>query len=290
MANHLSLQTEPMYVHINKYVKCTFDYLGWSVSDNYIYNEKSPRHSQYSITITSPDITSQEELNSSMRGKEIADIITRLIPISGLPSLNSPKLNSFSNNLEIVDYKSAPNGWSTNYSDIHSTLNGEKNKLIFNVKVEGFCHPSKLEQSPIFDIQHMLEHYDEAKEEIKFLLFLNNSIETANDINVYMLIGKALEIVYAIGTCKEPKWKKDRPIKKYFPELSDILQEITFGNLFTWTNLRKETRHYVSNKKNNLPHDSMSDEERINLYRCSTSLIINVIRQAFGLSRMSIRR
>ena len=92
-----------MHVHINKYEKFAFEYLGWKVSDNYLYNENSPLHSQYSITITSPDITTQEELsNNSVRGKEIADIITVLIPISGLPSLNSPKFISFSNNMKFV--------------------------------------------------------------------------------------------------------------------------------------------------------------------------------------------
>ncbi len=274
-----------MYVHINKYEKYPFDYLGWTVSDNYEYNDKSPRHSQYSITITSPDITSQEELNySSMSGKKIADIITKLIPISGLSSLNSPNFISFSNNHELVDYKSAPNGWRTNYSDIQSTLNSEKgDKQFLDVTLVGFVHPSILEQSPLYEIKQMLEHYNEADEHIKFLLFLYNSIETANDINVYMLIGKALEMVFAMG-----EYKNTRKIKNYFPELSDILQDITFGNLFDLTNHRKESRHYVDNKKNNKTHDSMSNEERINLYRCSTNLIISVIRKAFGLSSVSI--
>ena len=285
MANYLSIKTNPMYVHIKNYEKYTFGYLGWTVSDNYIYNEKSPRHSQYSITITSPDITSQEELNnSSVRGKEIADIITMLIPISGLSSLNSPKFISFSNNHEFVDYKSAPNGWNTNFSDLQSKLNSKKgNKLILDVTVEGFIHPSKFEQSPLFEIQKMLEHYNDVEEHIKFLLFLYNSIETANDINVYMLIGKALEIVFAIGT-----YNKRRPIKSYFPELSVILQDVTFGNLFELTNQRKESRHYVENNKNYIPHNPMSTEEKIILYRCSTSIIINVIRQALGLSRVTI--
>ena len=219
-----------------------------------------------------------------MSGKKIADIITKLIPISGLSSLNSPNFISFSNNHELVDYKSAPNGWRTNYSDIQSTLNSEKgDKQFLDVTLVGFVHPSILEQSPLYEIKQMLEHYNEADEHIKFLLFLYNSIETANDINVYMLIGKALEMVFAMG-----EYKNTRKIKNYFPELSDILQDITFGNLFDLTNHRKESRHYVDNKKNNKTHDSMSNEERINLYRCSTNLIISVIRKAFGLSSVSI--
>jgi len=285
MANYLSFNTKDIYVHINKYEKYSFDYLGWTVSDNYKYNEKIPRHSQYSITITSPVITNQEELNNSnVRGKEIADIITLLIPISGLSPLNSPKFISFSNNHEFVDFKSAPNGWSTNYSDIQSTLDSEKgDELVLTVTAEGLIHSSKLDQSPLFEIQQMLEHYYDADEHTAFLLFLYNSIETANDINVYMLIGKALEIVFAIGI-----YNKKRHIKSYFPELSEILKDVTFGTLFDLTNRRKESRHYVDNKKNNQTHNSMSNEEKIKLYRCSTSIIINVIRQAFGLSRVPI--
>ena len=278
-----------MYVHINEYEKYTFDYLGWTVSDRYKYNEIIPRHSQYSITITSPDITSQEELNnSSMRGKEIADIITMLIPISGLSSLNSPKFISFSNNHEIVDYKSAPNGWSTNFADIQSKLNSEKtNKMILDVTAEGFIHPSKLELSPLIEIQQMLEHYNDAEEHIKFLLFLYNSIATANDINVYMLIGKALEIIEAMYPHNNSNGT-DRRIDIFYPELANVFQTTTIKDLSKLTNKRKETRHYVKDKHNIIPHESMSNEERIKLYRCSTSLIINVIRQAFGLSRLSI--
>lgn len=291
MLNYLSFNTESLFVCIDKYEEFTFNYLGWKVSDNYIYNKNSPSHSQYTIMITSPYIANLEELNnSSLLGKKIASIITELIPISGLPSLNSPKFKSFSNNLEIVDYKSAPYGWKTDFNEIQSKLYGEKsNKLTLNCTLEGFCHPAKLEKSPLFDIQQMLEHYDDAEEHIKFLLFLNNSIETANDINVYMLIGKALEIVFAIGAYSEQKWNNKRPIKSYFPELSEVLQDVTFGNLFEMTNFRKESRHYVDNKKKYCkPHESLSNEEKIKLYRCSINLIINVIRHSFGLPYKSV--
>ena len=191
--------------------------------------------------------------------------------------------------LGFVDYKSAPNGWSTNYAEIKSTLNVENsNKLILNVTMEGFCHYSKLEHSPLYDIRHMLEHYDNVDEYIKFLIFLYNSIETSNDINAYMLIGKAIGIINTIYPYKKHQKSKDRRIEKYFPELSADFYGVTIEMLWSWSNNRKETRHFIDKKNNNLPHESLNNEDRIKFYKCSISLIINVIRHAFGLPHESI--
>lgn len=287
MVNKLSFKTKPVYVCIDKYEKHSFNYQGWTISDNYVLNESSPRHSQYSITITSPNISTEDELNNcSLQGQKIADLITELIPISGLPSLNSPKYISFCNNQKFVAYKSAPNGWSTNYATAQSILNREKdNEISLDVTSEGFIHPAILDQSPLHDIQHMLEQYDDVEEPIKYLLFLNNSILSANDINIYMLIGKALEIAFAIGLHNTPKWKEERPIKNCYPEFTEIFQDITFGNLFNWSNHRKESRHYIKDKSNIESHISLTDEERINFYRCSVNLITIVVRDAFRLTR-----
>lgn len=130
-------------------------------------NENSPRHSQYSICITSPNITNQEELaHNSFQGQKIADIITELIPISGLTSLNSPKLKNFCYNQALVDYKSAPDGWESNYNLVQTSLNREYNdKMHVDITLQGFIHTSMLGQSPLYDIQHMLEHYDEVEEQ-----------------------------------------------------------------------------------------------------------------------------
>ena len=288
MENKLAFKTKPVYVCIDKYEKYSFNYQGWTISDNYMLNECSHRLSQYSISITSPSISTQDELdNYSLQGQRIADIITELIPISGLPSLNSPKFKSFYNNQEIVAYKSAPNGWSTNYTTIQSSLNRENsNKNNLDVTVEGFIHPVMMEQSPLHDIQHMLEHYDDVDEPIKFLLFLNNSI-SANDINVFMLVGKALEIVDAIYPYHGSE-EDDGRIKTFFPELSDTFGENTIKRLCHWCNERKEARHYIKVKHERLPHNPLSEEERISLCRCSRSLILNVIRHAFQLPHKSV--
>lgn len=278
-----------MCVCIDKYEKYSFNYRGWTIADSYVLNETSPRHSQYSITISSPSISTEDELNNfSLQGQKIAEMITELIPISGLPSLNTPKYKSFCNNREFVAYKSAPSGWSTNYTTIQSMLNKERsNEIRLDVTFEGIVHFSVLEQSPLPDLQHMLEHYDDAEEPIKFLLFLNNSILSANDINVFMLIGKALEIVDAIYPYHGPE-EDDNRIKIFFPELSDTFGEHTLKRLCHWCNKRKEARHYIKVKHERLPHDPLSKEERIALCRCSNSLIMNVIRHAFHLPHSSV--
>lgn len=290
MENKITFRTKPVYVCVDKYEKYSFNYQGWTIADCYELNESSPRHSRYSITISSPSISTEDELNNfSLQGQKIAEMITELIPISGLPSLNSPKYKSFCNNREFVAYKSAPSGWSTNYTTIQSMLNKERsNEISLDVTFEGIVHFSVLEQSPLPDLQHMLEHYDDAEEPIKFLLFLNNSILSANDINVFMLIGKALEIAFAIGLHNTPKWKEERPIKNCFPEFAELFQNITFGNLFDWSNHRKESRHYIKDKSNIESHISLTDKERINYYRCSINLIAIVVRDAFGLTRNPI--
>ena len=289
MENKITFRTKPVYVCVDKYEKYSFNYQGWTIADSYELNESSPRHSRYSITISSPSISTEDELNNfSLQGQKIAEMITELIPISGLPSLNSPKYKSFCNNREFVAYKSAPSGWSTNYTTIQSMLNKEKsNEIRLDVTFEGIVHFSVLEQSPLPDLQHMLEHYDDAEEPIKFLLFLNNSILSANDINVFMLIGKALEIVDAIYPYHGPE-EDDNRIKIFFPELSDTFGEHTLKRLCHWCNKRKEARHYIKVKHERLPHDPLSKEERIALCRCSNSLIMNVIRHAFHLPHSSV--
>jgi hypothetical protein len=225
----------------------------------------------------------------SLQGQRIADMITELIPISGLPSLNLPKFKSFYNNQEYIDFKSAPDGWSSNYTSIQSMLNRERNnKISLDVTFEGFVRLSMLELSPLPDIQHMLEHYNYIEDCIKFLIFLNISILSANDINVFMLIGKAVEIINVLYPYKKHQKSKDKRIEKMFPDLLDVFQDVTIEKLWEWSNSRKETRHYIDNKNDNLPHNSLKEDERKKLFRCSTSLIINVVRQAFKMPHKSI--
>lgn len=280
----LSFTTDSMDVCINNYEKYEFDYAGWIVSDNYEYYEKNPRWSRYTITITSHNIFNEETLNDSrIKAQRIVDLITPLLPVCGLPSLNSPKYVDFLKDQSIVDYKSSPQGWSTDYKAVLEQIKKDNGtKSFVNIEFMGVSRYSTIEDSPLMDLQLMLKNYDTLDEEIKFLIFLHYTILTSADVNIYMLIGKALEIVNALYPYNRNHGKEDKRIEEFFPELSRLFGNVTIKDLISLSNNRKETRHYI-NKGENKPHESLSSEERKTLYKCSIYLMMNVIRDKFGL-------
>ena len=285
----LSFTTDSMDVCINNYEKYEFDYAGWIVSDKYEHYEKNPRWSRYTITITSHDIFNEETLNDSrITGQRIVDLITPLLPVCGLPSLNSPKYVDFLKDQSIVDYKSSPQGWSTDYKAVLEQIKKDNGTNSFvNIEFMGVSRYSTIEDSPLMDLQLMLKNYDTLDEEIKFLIFLHYTILTSADINIYMLIGKALEIVNALYPYNRNHGKEDKRIEEFFPELSRLFGNVTIKDLISLSNNRKETRHYI-NKGGNKPHEPLSSEERKTLYKCSIYLMMNVIRDKFGLPHEEI--
>lgn len=276
-----------MDVCINNYEPYRFDYNGWYVSDNYVHNENNTRWSHYSVIITKPNILNEEDLNDCrMKGQEIVDLVTSLIPICGLPSLNSPVFQDFANDTSIIDYKSSPIGWKTNYTEMTGMFEAAKHsKLKVSISYMGFSHYSILEQSPLEELELMMNKYKKTSNEINYLVFLYNSILTAMNLNVYMLIGKALEIINAMYPMET---KKDKRIENFFPELSSVFKGYTIKDLINLSNNRKEARHYIKDKTNIISHDSLNRKEKIMMYRCSTCLMLNVIREKFGLSHLSI--
>ena len=77
-----------------------------------------------------------------------------------------------------------------------------------------------------------------------------------------------------------------RRIEEHFPELTDIFDGYTIRDLFNLANNRKETRHYIKDKATVSAHESLTEEERIKMFNCTFSLMINVLREKFGLSRV----
>ena len=53
-------------------------------------------------------------------------------------------------------------------------------------------------------------------------------------------------------------------------------------------NNRKETRHYIKDKIRLIPHESLSKEEGLLLFKFSTNLIMNVIRDKLELPHIAI--
>lgn len=288
MEKKLSFISDALDVEIRNYSDCKFEYNRWIVSDKYVLNEKQPHLSKYSIVVTSPNIGTEEELNDyRTKGEKVINRITQFIPFCGLPALNTPKSTSFYRDVSIVDYQKAPMGWGMNYKEIKETFRDPQTKHSFTISIEGFRPYSIIDSSPLEELNIILDNYDTTGEEIKFLVFLNNAILTSTDSNVYMLIGKALEIINAIYPLNG---NKDNRINEYFPELEEIYKGHTIKELIGLCNNRKETRHYIKKDKTQLiSHESLSKEEGLLLFKFSTNLILNVVRDKFDLPHMAIK-
>ncbi len=289
MSHQLKFTTDSIDVCINNYEPYSFEYDGWTVSDKYVHNEKNNRGSYYQIVITSPSFYKEEMLNNYVIiGQDIINLITQLIPVCGIPSLNNPKFKNFIKDQNIIDPKSSPQGWSSDYINVLEQIKAEKGeKIHVSYEFMGICRFSTINYTPLKDLHLMLDKYDILPEDVRFLLFLNYSILTSDNFNVFMLIGKALEIINAMYPFQHNHGKPDKRIEEHFPELIDTFQGITIKNLMDLSNNRQETRHFLDKKKH-LPHESLTRDERINLYRCSTCLMLNVLRIKFGLSPYKI--
>lgn len=288
MEKKLSFISDAVDVGIKNYSDCKFEYDKWIVSDKYVLDEKRPHLSKYSIVVTSPDFETEEELNDyRIKGERVVNRITHFIPFCGLPTLNSPKSMSSCRDVSYIDYQKAPKGWKMNYNEMKEIFRAPQNtKHSITVSVEGFRPYSIIDSSPLGELNTIMNNYDLTGEEIKFLIFLNNAILTSTDSNVYMLIGKALEIIDAIYPLKG---KKDNRIYEYFPELEGIYEGYTIKDLMGLCNNRKETRHFIKDKTQLIPHDPLSKEEGLLLFKFSTNLILNVVRDKFDLPHVAIK-
>ena len=290
MEKSLSFISDALDVEIKNYSERKFEYDKWMVSDKYVLDEKQPHLSKYSIIVTSPNIGTEEELNDyRSKGEKVINRITHFIPICGLPALNTPKSSSFYRDVSIIDYQKAPLGWEMNYKEIKDIFRVQKSKKhTITISVEGFRPYSIIDSSPLEELSIIMNNYDSTSEEIRFLVFLNNAILTSTDSSKYMLIGKALEIINAIYPLKG---NKDNRINEYFPEIEEVYEGHAIKELMGLCNFRKETRHFIKDKKDNtrlIPHESLSKEEGLLLLGLSTNLIMNVIREKVGLAHAAI--
>jgi len=278
-----------MSVLIENYSEYKFEYNNWIVSDNYVFNESIPRHSNYSIAVASPTVKTEQELHSyESFGRNLMNRITSLIPLSGLPPLIQRGNHDFFSNKSIFVTGSLPNGWRSNYKEVKKRIiDSHSSDILMDIEFMGLKSFSIINYSPLREIEVMVNNINNIGEEINYLVFLNNSIMSSVDSNVFMLIGKALEIIDAMYPLKT---KKDRRIEEHFPELSNIFNNCTIKDLINWSNNRREARHFVRNKSNLTPHEPLNNEERTMMYKCATCLITNVIRDKFGLLHFSFNR
>ncbi len=288
MTADLIFTSAPIEVRITNYVKHTFRYNDWVISDKYVPHEGHPSLCKYSIIVTKNGIVDEEMLYKfRTEGQDVINLITSLIPFCKLPSLNRSKYLDFENNISLIDYKIPPKGWKTNYIEIKEKFEAVKNSILkVTISSLGLCKHHTIEDSPLEELELMMKRYDSVPENVKYLIYLNYSILTTTSLNVYMLIGKALEIIDAMYP--KGRGKEDNRIAKLFPELKDVFHNYTIGDLMGLSNFRKETRHYIENKTNLTPHPSLNKEERKKMFRCATCLLLNVIREKFGLSHQTI--
>ncbi len=275
--------SNPLSLVIANYEPMSFEYNGWIVSDEYACNKKYGTLSEYRIKVSSNEICNDEDLNSAAyQGRELTDIITKLLPYVAFVSLNEPQcVNSTRTETSII-VNSPTKGWTNNYNEVESylvTQDGISFKVI--CEYDGTIHYAKMINSPLNELKTMLEAYEGLSNNYKFLIFLHNAIKESEDINRYMLIGKALEIVSAIYPFQKNKRQQDTRIKDLHPELLPVFGELTLQKLIDLSNSRQESRHYMRSLTDS--HPKLSEEEAGKLYLCSVLLITNIIRNVCGL-------
>ena len=273
--------SNPLSLVIEHYEPMSFEYNGWIVSDEYAYNEKYPIDSEYRIVISSQDIESKEELReTASQGREVTELITKMLPYVAFVSLNEPLHTNTSRTRYIISTTKPLNGWNNNYEEIETELDkNDDNPLRVKCSLMATIHWVRVPKSPMEELKIVLENYDSLSDSYKFLIFLHNAIKESEDINRYMLIGKALEIVNAIYPYQSGR--PDRRIQENHPELLPFFEGTTLKDLIGLSNSRQESRHYMRNLKDS--HPRLTEEEREKLYLCSVLLITNIIRKVCGL-------
>lgn len=273
--------SNPLSLVIANYEPMSFEYNGWIVSDEYACNEKYPIDSEYRIVISSQDIESKEELReTASQGRYVTELITKMLPYVTFVSLNEPLHTNLSRTRFIINTTKPLSGWNNNYEEIETELwKNDDNPLKVKVTLMPTTHWVRMHKSPMEELKIVLENYNSLSDLYKFLIFLHNAIKESEDINRYMLIGKALEIVNAIYPYQ--RGRQDRRIQENHPELLPFFEGTTLKDLIGLSNSRQESRHYMRNLKDS--HPRLTEEEREKLYLCSALLITNIIRKVCGL-------
>jgi hypothetical protein len=118
-----------------------------------------------------------------MEGEEIVDLVTSLIPLCGLPPLNSPKYQDFANDSSIFDYKSSPIGWRTNFNEMKEMFEAAKQPQIeVSFTFMGISRYSVIDKSPLEELELMMREYRNAQDEIKDDTKLYDIVDKIRDL------------------------------------------------------------------------------------------------------------
>ena len=277
--------SNPLSLMIEHYEPISFEYNGWEICDDYAYDEKHDTLSEYRIKVLSKDIDTRDELdNLASEGRKLTKMITKLLPYIALVSLNEPQQTDFTRTRLYINTKKGAKGWNSNFEEIEKELMAQENNLLkISCSFAGTIHYVKLQNSPMEELKIALENHEALDENIRFLIFLHNAIIESEDINRYMLIGKALEIVNVIYPYQ--KGKPDRRIQENHPELLTFFEGMTLKDLICLSNNRQESRHFIKSLTD--IHPQMTEDEAKKFYLCSVRLITNIIRIKLGLKSLS---
>ena len=178
----------------------------------------SPKgHGEYRISIVSPVIRDDDDLNKQINHlRSIVNKISVLYKcITGAAfNLSERYMNSFTRTYILPG--ELPSGWESNYSELKEELDRKKKMHLCIVSVENIQYVV-LDKNPFPDLMHALMRYDKLPRCLKDLLSIINDVDIVSSAARYMLIGKALEIVDSMYPLDG---HKDHRIEQYFSEFS----------------------------------------------------------------------
>lgn len=279
--NRLVYKSPILYVYIDNYKPITFSYKGWIFSDE--YNPKAPFYPEYRIKIESKLIAPSEELHElALYGREMASLISNLLPIFTYNSFYNPEGFDCCRSQKSIDYKKPFRGWESNFEKIYDFIERKEGKpYIVKVNLHSVVNWTRIENNPLSDLQKLIKNYGHLSEDMRYMLFLLNAAMESPDSNRYMILGKALEIINSIYPLE--KSNSDNRLENIDSKLKDVFNEITIKELIGWSNSRQEGRHYVLDKKNRIAHPQMTEREKELYYICCINLIVCIIRKSLGL-------
>ncbi len=275
--NKLKYTSPELTLIINHYSPYRFEYKDWIIYDS--YNNECQNLPEYIIIVESKTLNNQEDLcEKNLEGFELIKVISQLMPFCTYNSFGRSDMFDRLFLQESINSTIPAYGWKSNYQEVYIDMQETKLKGILTFG--GYIIKTKVNKNPLLDLERMLVNYTSLDDNKLFLIFLLNSALESTNLNRYLILGKALEIVDAMYPYKN---SKDDRLNAINPLLNEIFKGKTIKDLRGLSNTRKETRHYIGDKINILPHQEMTEDEKILYYNCIFNLIVCIIRQSLSL-------
>lgn len=280
---HLIYKSKPMPITIENYIKNSFIYDKWVISDE--YTEVAIGH-EYRIVVTSlNEVKDHNDLMYlAIQTYSFVEMLTMLLKYAICFPLNSPHNQITYRCIRAIDMKEIPKGWKSNIDDVDSFL---RETLPSYVSVTLIPNNEYMPTSALTEIQIALNNYNTLKEEIKDLMAVHNSAIESDKRSCFLILGKVIDMINYLYPLSNSNRKPDKRINEYFPELLPFFDNTTIKDLMNIANNRKETRHY--NKDRSQLHPSLNGKEAELYYQRIDILATEIIRKELGLSPINIK-